>query len=65
VRVIPDPGGGFIDRVSTDSGEARVFIRITLPGVEKDKLLKYPDFPTTAPAYIETLDRNTGKTAAY
>lgn len=50
VRTIPDPEGGFLDRVGGDSAIVRVYIRLFLVGTEKDKLLKYPDFPTTAPA---------------
>lgn len=49
VRTIPDPSGGFLDRVGADAGVARVFIRLGLSGGEKDKALKYPDFPQSAP----------------
>jgi type VI secretion system protein ImpL len=49
-RTVPDPEGGFLDRVGDDSSIVRVFIRIFLVGTEKDKLLKYPDFPLQAPA---------------
>jgi len=49
-RTVPDPEGGFLDRVGDDSSVVRVFIRIFLAGTEKDKLLKYPDFPLLAPA---------------
>lgn len=51
VFTIPDPAGGWVERVDTPDvgGVARVFIRLGLTGKEKDKPLKYPDFPTTAP----------------
>jgi type VI secretion system protein ImpL len=58
VRTIPDPQGGFLDRVGTDAGIARVFIRLTLTGSEKDKALRYPDFPTRAPLYTEGPSRS-------
>jgi type VI secretion system protein ImpL len=50
VPTIPDPTGGFLDRVGTDPGLVRVFIRIGVSEADKDKLLKYPEFPTVAPA---------------
>lgn len=50
VRTIPDPGGGFVDRTGTDTGAARVFIRLGLSGAGKDRSLKYPDFPTASDA---------------
>jgi type VI secretion system protein ImpL len=49
VNTIPDPSGGFLDRVGTDEGTARVFIRIALGGANKDKSYKFPEFPVTAP----------------
>lgn len=49
-RTVPDPEGGFLDRVGDDSSIVRVFIRLFLVGTEKDKLLKYPEFPVQAPA---------------
>lgn len=51
VFTIPDPAGGWVERVDTPDvgGVARVFLRLGLTGKEKDKPLKYPDFPTTAP----------------
>ncbi|EYF02862.1 type VI secretion system protein [Chondromyces apiculatus] len=51
VFTIPDPAGGWVERVDTPEvgGVARVFVRLGLTGKEKDKPLKYPDFPTTAP----------------
>jgi type VI secretion system protein ImpL len=49
VQTTPDPTGGFFDRVGTDSPTVRVYIRAGVMGIEKDKLLKYPEFPTTAP----------------
>ncbi len=49
VNTIPDPEGGFVDRVGSEGGKVRVFIRLRLTGTEKDKALKYPEFPTTAP----------------
>ena len=56
VRTIPDPQGGFIDRVGVESSSARVFIRLTLTSTAKDKavVLRYPDFPTRAPVYFDT-----------
>jgi type VI secretion system protein ImpL len=50
VRTMPDPGGGFIDRTGTDAGAARGFIGLTISGSGKDKerALKYPQFPTSA-----------------
>ncbi|APR80233.1 IcmF-related protein [Minicystis rosea] len=60
VRTIPDPQGGFVDRVGIDSGTARVFIRLTLTSTAKDKTaaLRYPDFPTRAPVYFEAIDKS-------
>ncbi|WP_437762352.1 type VI secretion system protein [Sorangium sp. So ce281] len=49
VFTIPDPAGGWLERAGTTGGSARVFVRLGLVGKEKDKQLKYPDFPTTAP----------------
>lgn len=49
-RTVPDPEGGFLDRVGDESSVVRVFIRMFLVGTEKDKLLKYPEFPLVAPA---------------
>jgi type VI secretion system protein ImpL len=49
VRTAPDSSGGYIERVGSDAGLARVFLRLTLAGTDKDKILKYPDFPPTAP----------------
>lgn len=49
-RTVPDPEGGFLDRVGDESSLLRVFIRVFLVGTEKDKLLKYPEFPLEAPA---------------
>lgn len=46
----PDNTGGFLDRVGTDPGMVRVFIRMNLAEADKDKPLKYPEFPTFAPA---------------
>lgn len=46
----PDPAGGMIDPAGASGGVARVFVRLALTGKEKDKPLKYPEFPTTAPA---------------
>lgn len=45
----PDPSGGFIERVGADTNTVRVFIRVTVTGIEKDKPLRYPEFPITAP----------------
>ncbi|MGK3997857.1 type VI secretion protein IcmF/TssM N-terminal domain-containing protein [Sorangium sp. So ce1024] len=50
VFTIPDPAGGWVERVGATGGVARVFVRLGLVGKEKDKPLKYPDFPTAAPA---------------
>lgn len=63
VRTVPDPQGGFIDRVGTDVGSARVFIRLTLSGVTKDKstAVRYPDFPTRAPVYFDPLDKSANR----
>jgi type VI secretion system protein ImpL len=60
VRTVPDPQGGFIDRVGTEVGSARVFIRLTLSGTTKDKstVLRYPDFPTRAPVYLDVFDKS-------
>ncbi|AUX27898.1 hypothetical protein SOCEGT47_084980 [Sorangium cellulosum] len=49
VLTVPDPAGGWLERVGTSGGVARVFVRLGLVGKEKDKPLKYPDFPTAAP----------------
>jgi hypothetical protein len=49
INTIPDPEGGFVDRVGSEGGKVRVFIRLRLTGSEKDKPLKYPEFPTFAP----------------
>ncbi|MDI3289184.1 type VI secretion system protein [Polyangium sp. 15x6] len=49
VQSSPDPTGGFIERVGTDESTVRVFIRVALTGVEKDRLLRYPEFPAIAP----------------
>ncbi|WP_437306877.1 type VI secretion system protein [Sorangium sp. So ce388] len=49
VFTIPDPAGGWVERVGATGGVARVFVRLGLVGKEKDKPLKYPDFPTAAP----------------
>lgn len=51
VRTIPDPQGGYVDRVGTDVGFARVFIRLTLSSTAKDKagVVHFPDFPTRVP----------------
>lgn len=49
VQSTPDPTGGFIERVGADTNTVRVYIRLTVTGVEKDKPLRYPEFPTTAP----------------
>jgi type VI secretion system protein ImpL len=56
VQTIPDPTGGFVDRVGGAEGSTvRVFIRLGVMGMEKDKLLKYPEFPTSAPVLPSTL----------
>jgi type VI secretion system protein ImpL len=49
VQSTPDPSGGFVERVGSDTNTVRVYIRVTVTGVEKDKPLRYPEFPTTAP----------------
>jgi type VI secretion system protein ImpL len=49
VQATPDPSGGFVERVGSDTNTVRVYIRVTVTGVEKDKPLRYPEFPTTAP----------------
>ncbi|MDI1432841.1 type VI secretion system protein [Polyangium sorediatum] len=49
VQSSPDSTGGFIERVGTDANTVRVFVRLALTGVEKDRMLKYPEFPATAP----------------
>lgn len=49
VQSTPDPTGGFVERVGSETNTVRVYIRVTLTGVEKDKPLRYPEFPTTAP----------------
>ncbi|WP_437755080.1 type VI secretion system protein [Sorangium sp. So ce1389] len=49
VNTIPDPAGGWVERAGATGGVARVFVRLGLVGKEKDKPLKYPDFPTAAP----------------
>jgi type VI secretion system protein ImpL len=49
VQSTPDPSGGFVERVGSDTNTVRVYIRVTITGVEKDKPLRYPEFPTTAP----------------
>lgn len=50
VRTIPDPSGGFVDRIGVDAGAVRVFVRLGLSANEKDKPLKYPYFPEIAPS---------------
>jgi type VI secretion system protein ImpL len=50
VNTIPDPTGGFLDRVGTDEGTTRVFVRLSLGGVNKEKSFKFPEFPVSAPA---------------
>jgi type VI secretion system protein ImpL len=49
IQSSPDSTGGFIERVGTDANTVRVFIRVGITGVEKDKLLRYPEFPAAAP----------------
>ncbi|MFO0762729.1 MAG: type VI secretion protein IcmF/TssM N-terminal domain-containing protein [Byssovorax sp.] len=49
ISTIPDPEGGFVDRIGSEGGKVRVFLRLRLTGTEKDKPLKYPEFPTLAP----------------
>lgn len=49
VQSTPDPSGGFIERVGSETNTVRVYNRITVTGVEKDKPLRYPEFPTSAP----------------
>ncbi|HRI67516.1 MAG TPA: hypothetical protein PK156_24900, partial [Polyangium sp.] len=49
VQSTPDPSGGFIERVGSETNTVRVYIRVTVTGVEKDKPLRYPEFPTSAP----------------
>jgi len=49
VQSTPDPSGGFVERIGSDTNTVRVYIRVTVTGVEKDKPLRYPEFPTTAP----------------
>lgn len=49
VNTLPDPAGGFLDRVGTDEGTARVFLRLSLGGTNKDKVYKFPEFPVMAP----------------
>lgn len=60
VRTIPDPQGGFVERVGSDPSTARVFLRLTLTSTTKDKAtaLRYPDFPTRAPVYFDPIDRS-------
>jgi type VI secretion system protein ImpL len=50
VNTTPDPTGGFLDRVGTDEGTTRVFIRLALGGANKEKSYKFPEFPVMAPA---------------
>ena len=45
----PDPTGGFVERVGSETNTVRVFVRLSVTGVEKDKLLRYPEFPAVAP----------------
>lgn len=45
----PDPTGGFVERVGAETTTVRVFLRVSVTGVEKDKLLRYPEFPAVAP----------------
>jgi type VI secretion system protein ImpL len=49
VNTVPDPAGGFLDRVGTNEGTARVFVRLALGGTNKEKAYKFPEFPVTAP----------------
>jgi type VI secretion system protein ImpL len=49
IQSSPDPTGGFVERVGADTNTVRVFIRVGVTGVEKDKLLRYPEFPAVAP----------------
>lgn len=53
VAIVPDPTGGFLDRIGPDGEYSRLFLGLTLSGGEKNKesILKYPDFPTTAPTF--------------
>lgn len=50
VKTVPDSTGGFLDPLAgQDSSVTRVFIRVGVSEADKDKLLRYPDFPTVAP----------------
>ncbi len=49
VQSSPDSTGGFIERVGSDANTVRIYIRLALTGVEKDRLLRYPEFPAIAP----------------
>nr|WP_240807545.1 type VI secretion system protein [Polyangium spumosum] len=53
IQSSPDPTGGFIERVGTEANTVRVFIRIGITGVEKDRFLRYPEFPAVAPTLYE------------
>jgi type VI secretion system protein ImpL len=52
VNTVPDPCGGFLDRVGVDAGITRVFVRVSLSEPDKDKQVKYPEFPTSAPVLV-------------
>jgi type VI secretion system protein ImpL len=49
IQASPDPTGGFVVGVGTDANTVRVYVRLSLTGVEKDRLLRYPEFPAMAP----------------
>lgn len=50
VKTTPDATGGFLDPLAgQDASVTRVFIRVGVSEADKDKLLRYPDFPTAAP----------------
>lgn len=49
VQSKPDSNGEFVERVGSDANTVRVFIGVTLTGVEKDRQLRYPEFPHIAP----------------
>lgn len=49
VQSKPDSNGEFVERIGSDANTVRVFIGVTLTGVEKDRQLRYPEFPHIAP----------------
>jgi len=49
IQSSPDSTGGFIESVGSDANTVRVYVRVALTGTEKDRQLRYPEFPVLAP----------------